>query len=542
MTDRRALALLALLHLAMVAIVQPRGEFPVNDDWAFAQSVRWLLAEGRLRLSDWVPMYLAPQALAGGAVAALFGFSFEALRHLTQAVALAALAGAYAFFRACGLELRAAFVASVAIAAFPAWPVLANSYMTDLYALALALPCAALFVMALREPSRGGFVVAAILFAVAGVLQRQVVLALPFAFMAAWLWTRRPITPRMLAIGVAPLVIAAAALVAFQAYLAAGPGVPEMHRLTGGRLLRVVPKVLSNEGGAARWALSNFTSMAGYLGLFSVGWLAWWGMRGASLTERTVVAAGGLAILAAAFAFDWLPPYRAKHVLDAAGIGPFMLYDEARGRAPLDRGAGIFWIGLAIPAAFATAAVVLAMAKAIAGVLRARACADPRVVFLCTAVVAYLGPFIVTDYFDRYLLFALPFLVALWALSWREGPQPSWRRYAALSWLVIAIGLSCLATRDYFSWNRARWDAIRLAEKLGGDAHSIDGGFEHGGLLRFETRPAEVADGKSWYWVRDDRYVVSFSSVEGYEVVETWPVARTLPRTPREVKLLRRKP
>ena len=86
MTDRRALVLLILLHLAMVAIVQPRGDFPVNDDWAFAQSAKWLLDEGRLRLSDWVPMYLVPQTLAGAAVASIFGLSFEVLRHVHRVI------------------------------------------------------------------------------------------------------------------------------------------------------------------------------------------------------------------------------------------------------------------------------------------------------------------------------------------------------------------------------------------------------------------------------------------------------------------------
>jgi hypothetical protein len=48
--------------------------------------------------------------------------------------------------------------------------------------------------------------------------------------------------------------------------------------------------------------------------------------------------------------------------------------------------------------------------------------------------------------------------------------------------------------------------------------------------------------GKSWWFVTDDRYVVAFSPVPGYDVVETWKVPRWLPRSPAEVRLLRRKP
>jgi hypothetical protein len=99
-----------------------------------------------------------------------------------------------------------------------------------------------------------------------------------------------------------------------------------------------------------------------------------------------------------------------------------------------------------------------------------------------------------------------------------------------------------MATRDYFSWNRARWDAIRMAERLGANADTIDGGFEYNADRRFEEHPWKAVPGKSWWFVTDDRYVVAFSPVPGYDVVETWKVPHWLPRSPAEVRLLRRKP
>src|SRR5204862_1006642 len=135
--------------LAIVAIVEPRGDFPLNDDWAFAHSAQWLLGEGRIRLSEWVAMNLVPQTLAGASATSVFGFSFETLRHLTQVVALMAMGAVYAWFRVSGLAAYGAFVATLAVVAFPAWPQLANSYMTDLYGLVLAMGAAIFFVKAL---------------------------------------------------------------------------------------------------------------------------------------------------------------------------------------------------------------------------------------------------------------------------------------------------------------------------------------------------------------------------------------------------------
>lgn len=539
MTDRRALALLAVLHLAIVAAVQPRGDFPLNDDWAYAHSVRWFLDEGRIRLSDWVGMNLLPQTLAGSAAAALFGFSFETLRHVTQLVALLAMGGAYFWFRVVRLEPLHAFAATAALVAFPAWPVLANSYMTDLYGLALGLPAAAFFLKALEGPSRGA-VVAATILSILGVLERQVALAIPFAFMVACLWARRPIDGRSIAYAVVPFALVAAAALAYHAYLAWGPGVPEGQRVAHGRVIPMALKALRNEEGLARWALSNAMTMGGYLGLFTVGWLAWWGMKGASRGQKLAVFAIGIAIGALAFAFAWFPPYRPGQVIDAAGIGPFLLYDAVRETAPLDRSPGMFWRGLALPAAFASAALVVAMVIAIARVARREAAAP--FVFIVALIAAYLGPFVVTDYFDRYLLFVLPFVFALWASLWPRGDSASGRRVLAGAWIVAAIGFSAAATHDYFAWNRARWEAIRTAERSGVGADLMDGGYEYNADRRFlDSRPPAV-EGKSWWWVVDDRHVVAFSAVPGYEVVQTWTVARWLPRSPAEIRLLRRKP
>ena len=47
--------------------------------------------------------------------------------------------------------------------------------------------------------------------------------------------------------------------------------------------------------------------------------------------------------------------------------------------------------------------------------------------------------------------------------------------------------------------------------------------------------------GRSWWWVKDDRFVVAFGTVEGYEMRARFPVARWLPRTPGHVLLLERR-
>ncbi len=539
MNDRRSLALLLAAQLAIVAIVQPRGEFPLNDDWAYAHSVQWLLDEHRIRLSDWIAMNLLPQTLAGGAVSALFGFSFETLRHLTQAVAILASAVAYGWFRTAGMNPANALVATLATMSAPFWPILANSYMTDLYGLVFALAAATLFLRALATPSRG-LLIGATLLAAAGVLQRQVVMVVPFAFAVAWLWRARPLALRDAAIGIGPFVVAVAAELAFQAYLAHGPGVPEAQRVAHGRVFPLLMKALSGEEEHVTRVASNVASIAGWLGLLFAGWAAWWGMRGASPVARRVAFAIFALIAVLSFALDWRPPYRENALIDAAGIGPFAL----KGRLPRDAcDATELWRAASLAAACGIAALLAALLANAAYFLRLRRAASPQRVFMAAVVVAYLAPFIVTDYFERYLLFVLPFLFALWALTWTgERPAHAWtRRGAALAWILATALLASAATRDYFSWSRARWDAIHAAERLGANPENLDGGFEYNGFTRYEEKPRGSAEGKSWWWVRDDRYAIALGPLPGYEAIETWGVRRWLSCSPAEVRLLRRR-
>lgn len=73
---------------------------------------------------------------------------------------------------------------------------------------------------------------------------------------------------------------------------------------------------------------------------------------------------------------------------------------------------------------------------------------------------------------------------------------------------------------DYFAWNRARWEAIAFATRqLGANPRMLDGGFVYNGLFNFERmRLSGSRQGKSLWWVEDDRYQVAFSGRAGYQV------------------------
>jgi len=542
MNDRYFLALLIAFQLLAIALIQPYGNFPLNDDWAYAHSAIWFNSEHRIRLSNWVAMNLLPQAVAGGLVTAAVGFSFDALRHLTQIVALLASISAFYFFRSASLTAAQAFVATLVVIAMPSWPILTNSFMTDIYSLVFALSAATLFIRLLEKHSTH-LLFFATLLSVIGTLQRQVVVVVPFAFMLTWFWTWRERTVRGIVWGLAPFFIVLAAAMLYQMYLKNGPGIPEAQVYINSRVWPLLMSELRGDSGMREYVGLNILEITGYLGLFLIAWIVWWGMPGASRRLRIFVAVFAITAAGVALALNWLPPYRPNNTIDAAGIGPFTLYDVI-GHAIYepDRSPGIIWRVAGIAGAFGLVALCALALATLAHLFREKRNADSRRLFLAIVVCAYLAPFVITDYFDRYLLFALPFLIALWARTWPIFEANTMRlpRMVALTWILVVTGISTAATHDYFAWNRARWDAIRHAEGIGVTVDKLDGGFEFNGFYGYETRVRDESPGKSWWWVRDDQYVVAFSLVPGYEVVATFPVRGWLARTPTQINLLRR--
>jgi Dolichyl-phosphate-mannose-protein mannosyltransferase len=542
--DSRCIVLLVAIQVVVTMVVAPRGNFGVSDDWTYAHSVLWLLGEHRIRLSEWATTNLLPQILMGGVATAIFGFSFEVLRHLTQVVAIAASVAAYAWFREARLQPKSALVASVAMLAMPSWPLLANSFMSDLYGLAFALAAAALFLRALNRFTWRVFAAAALVGAI-GVLERQMVVVVPIAFGVAWLWGNRQWSASSLAIALAPLAVALVAELAYLAYLGFGPGVPDTQQQVYAMVAGSLWKAITGAEGYGGNVLDNFLTIGGYVGLFLAGWALWWGMRGATPTVRALVVCSGALIAVVALTFDWLPPYHRNFTIEAAGIGPFTLYDGLpRELANFDRSPGFVWRVAGVAAAFGIAALVALTLATLAYLIKAGRGAARNRVFIAALAFASLAPFIAIGYIDRYLLFSLPFLFALWSLTWPadESAPASWRRGVALAWIIVVIGLSAAATRDFFSWNRVRWDAIHIAERLGATPETLDGGYEYNGFTRLANGMVPRVAGKSWWWVKDDVYVVAFTAVPGYEEIETLRVPHWLSRSPREIKLLRRSP
>src|SRR4051812_48050477 len=94
-TDILAVGVIVALWAVLAILVNPVGDFPFNDDWAYGLPVKWLVETGRLRFTDWQLNPLVTQVLWGGLFASVAGFSFTVLRISTLVIATVGLAATY---------------------------------------------------------------------------------------------------------------------------------------------------------------------------------------------------------------------------------------------------------------------------------------------------------------------------------------------------------------------------------------------------------------------------------------------------------------
>ncbi|MEK7779932.1 MAG: hypothetical protein AAB370_00355, partial [Verrucomicrobiota bacterium] len=159
--------------------------------------------------------------------------------------------------------------------------------------------------------------------------------------------------------------------------------------------------------------------------------------------------------------------------------------------------------------------------------------------FLLLSAVIYLAPFLMSGYFDRYLLPVLAFLLAFMAVLW-TGVEQKLSRWQPIGALLLVGGagvFGVMGTRDYLEWNRTRWSAVRtlLAQPEVKPA-DVDGGFEVNGWFLYGD--ANLATN----WAGTVTYVIAFGAIEGFEPVATNTYHHWLPPHEGRILVLKRKP
>jgi hypothetical protein len=547
--------LLALSYALLIVLVNPLGNFPINDDWAYARSVLFLVENGEFHLLDWGAMTLVSQVLWGALWVKLFGFSFEVLRFSTIFMGFVALLGSYYLLLSISKQTWVAMTGTLVLLVNPMFTVLVNSFMTDVPFLALSLWSAIFLVRAIQRDSMSDIILG-LCFAIPALLLRQIALALPLAFLFAYavrFWPK--ISIKRFSIAVTPFALSSLIYISYINWLKVNENLPHALTWTQNRINTNIIALFDNNYSDLIYYCRSVGGMLLYMGLFSLPFmLARFPGRPGEIVSGTKkrsywITIGFLLIVITAILFsnDILMPVHGN-LLTTWGIGPFSLRDvHALRLAHLEAVPRIIWQAVTVLSVLGALLLSFRVASVLRRLLHTRkqensgGLADHwHEIFLLILIAAYVSPLLLTDYFDRYLLFLLPFVIALVAgvNNWVSKVNTPYLRLASLMLIPVYGIISVALTHDYMSWNRTRLEATNwVMDKYGVDHYSIDSGFELNGFYGYDP----LYDNDQLKWVRDDKYVVAFGDVvPGYQLDKRFKVERILPVGPEVIIVLKR--
>lgn len=504
-----------------MAVVNPTGDFPLNDDWAYAKDVWHLSQEGKLLLDDWPAMTRLTQIFWGAGWVKLFGFSHEVLRFSTLLLSLVGLMALWKIMVEMGAERRLATLATLVLMINPIYFSLSATFMTDIPFLSLFLWSCYFFLRAGRTDSLRHVAWGAALALLATML-RQFGMAAPLAFVVMWLWKQK-ISLRNVLVAIVPLAISAAAYLIFTKWYEATQGLPESYGSLDKLLKRIGGKGFYEEVGRRIGLLLFFLGI--FLSPITVPFLR----QQMSYNGKKLVgwAVGISGMFALSYILAW-PKFPLGNVIYNLGIGPKVLKDGAffinvypmlsEGSLSIVKIFGAI-LGLVFLLGFIPSTIRGFQSK---GNLRVQS------VFIWTFLLAYLG-FLFTDlyFIDRYYIVLVPFVLAIMTQGNVIVPSKKQAMIATV-FLVFIAGFTLTGTHDYFSWNRARWQAIDyLTKEKNLKPNQMDGGFEYNGWHK--PGPFGHRTGKSWWWVDEEDYIVTFGDMEGFAKEKGFEYVRWLP-------------
>ncbi len=540
---------LTTLWLLAVLIVNPLGDFPLNDDWAMSRSVKHLLEQGDYLPTGALAMTLIMHVFWGALFCIPYGFSFTALRISTLVLSLVGVLGLYVLIRQLDRPRWLALICALTMGFNPIYFSLANTFMTDVPFTAWEILACLFFVRYLQMQKNFDLCLATTL-AIVALLIRQLGLAIPMAFGVAFLFKNRFQKHSWLRASL-PAILTAATLIVFNHWLRASGRAVGSYNLQLGQMVGKSKHPLTLPLNFAHYGWV----MLMYLGLFLLPIFATVKFNPQTAQKKTRLAVWlawfGLLTLTAGHFFlkTALMPVH-LNILDSWGLGPLTLCDTYSLRLPdVPLLPAAFWVVVTVLSLFGAGLLIAIVVKEVtrlASEYRSRNISAPPAdrhlkntlaIFSLAGTLIYLGPLLINGLFDRYLLTVVVLLTAFVVITLPviEHPPVSLRYFAGILLVIAFAGYAIAGTRDYLEWNRVRWAALNDLQQEKISPEQIDGGYEFNGWFLYDPK-YHGSRHKSDWWVQDDEYILSFGQIAGYEIHREYNYAHWMP--PYEGKIL----
>ena len=518
------LDVLAILCLwaAALALIHPRGNFPLDDDWDFALATWRFAKSGHFQFSQFTAMSLRAQVLWGALWTRLFGQSFEVLRSSTLLLSAGTIALVHRTIGHAGGNRMACAAGALAIGFHPLFIWASCTYMTEgpfVFASALAL----YFFVRAFTAQRSLFFFLGCAAVILSWFVRQTGVTHAMAILALLLLLRGKITPhwRSWAIGASALLILFTILLIFRRDWLSGAPVEfaahfRMWRESSFRLPQQMEVALDYGDFSARYSALFFLPLVAPLSFFFPG------RSDRTAWVVTAVAAIPLLVRAQSLLARGLPlpyyvsPYCCDIVPGAfidIGLGPIGLNTnfEYPFRLAFSGRVALTYLSVILGALLIGFLISIAARRRNVGIM----------ISLSFAFFGSLGLLGHSLYVDRYVLdSAWPIAVALaLALPWEQARV----RWCFAAVLLFVAMFDVAALHDYFTLNRARWRAVSELRARGIPVQKINGGPEV--FAFYEMAYMDRHTQRRFIFGAPLRpYTISFVPLDGYVIESETPL------------------
>ncbi|MBX9772286.1 MAG: glycosyltransferase family 39 protein [Candidatus Obscuribacterales bacterium] len=536
---------IALYVAVNLLLISPEGNFPLDDDWVYGFGVKSLLEHGRIEMPTSFSTAFVHVGI-GALVCKLFGYSYTVLHWSTAILGIVATAALYLAMREVGVRRNIAGFATFLFASNPMIVHLVFSFLSDLPSFAFTNLYLLFLLRGIRRNSLTDYAISSVMLAgAAGARQGSLLYVVPNMVVILFALLRQGLTKKTLLLFVLLVVFPVGWTIGLESKLEHGAtkcveytNFKQAHVKFFTDMLRTPFKWLF----AMTVALGQ---VACYFALYCLPLLVLFVPKVFNLARQrfsllpvwlTVAAATlSTALTKLVVADGRLMPF-SMNIFRLPEIGAHNLMGitlpplSKSCRMWLTHISGVFAFLFLVVLGSALERTVILLKRSLAG--NKSSYKDRRatmIAFVTAAGLVCLGcvcmETVILDLDRHYMVALAPLLIVLAvACRWWKIPSPGFVSCLLLG--VIAL-YSTLATQDYMSWNRARWQAIGRLEAQGIAANVIDGGPEYVfprdpnldlELWRGSPRKS-IRDYWRWWRVHDDQYIVSFSPVPGYEEI-----------------------
>ena len=192
--DLRWGAISMILPVLAALLTLPFANLAFNDDWAYMHIALRYAQSGSIHYNGWNEPLLLFQAIYGGLLIRLFGFSFDLLRLATIPIGGGCSVLIYLLCRRADLPPPVSLFASLTVTISPLFLPYATSFMTDAYGCFFFLFCVFLGIKAIdsiKPLNASMWLLASIVIGMIGGADRQICWVGSLAVLLCFAWQKR---------------------------------------------------------------------------------------------------------------------------------------------------------------------------------------------------------------------------------------------------------------------------------------------------------------------------------------------------------------